>query len=398
MSFKVSIDNIFESNIRELESWGITSLEYEDLYKDIGHEKLKTIFSWLHAGYINLFRTMNDRLPTGEYGAHFWAAPSRELIFIIELTISLQSSLKKTEWAFSIDEYYDSLIKQCRDFLSNSGGSTIPPNMKKIDLCYIEPIFRLTKSIVINRESHSFVANLKQIGEGSYANVYKYKDAFYNKSFVLKRAKSDLEPKELERFKREFEEMQMLHSPFIVEVYSYNEERHEYIMELMDFSLDKYMSAHNSSMTLNERKSIILQLLKVFNYIHSKGMFHRDISINNVLLRKYDDVLIVKLSDFGLVKLSDSDLTSENTEFKGSLNDPSLKTEGFGNYGLLHEIYAITLLFSYILTGKTNWAKITDPAVKSFMVKGTDPDKTKRYQTLKELDVAVRKCIASMQK
>ena len=99
-------------------------------------------------------------------------------------------------------------------------------------------------------------------------------------------------------------------------------------------------------------------------------MFHRDISINNVLLRKYDDVLIVKLSDFGLVKLSDSDLTSENTEFKGSLNDPSLKIEGFGNYGLLHEIYAITLLFSYVLTGKTNWAKITDPAVKTFMEKG----------------------------
>lgn len=396
MSFIVNIDNILESNIRDLNAQAFTSFEYEDLYHDIANEKLKTIFSWLHAGYISLFRTMNERLPTGEYGAHFWAEPSRDLIFIIELTISLQSSLKKTEWAFSIDEYYDSLIKQCRDFLSNSGGSTIPPNMKKIDLCYIEPIFRLTKSIVINSESHSFVANLKQIGDGSYANVYKYKDEFYNRYFVLKRAKHDLDDKELERFEREFEEMQMLHSPFIVEVYSYHKEQHEYIMELMDFSLEKYISTHNSSITLNKRKSIILQLLKAFDYIHSKGMYHRDISVNNVLLRQYDDVLIVKLSDFGLVKLADSDLTSENTEFKGSLNDPSLKTEGFGNYGLLHEIYAITLLFSYILTGKTNWAKITDPAVKTFMEKGTNPDKTKRYQTLKELEMAVKKCIEDM--
>ena len=396
MSFVVNIDNILESNIRDLNAQGITSFEYEDLYKNIDNEKLKTIFSWLHAGYMSLFRTMNERLPTHEYGTHFWADPSRDLIFIIELTISLQSSLKKTKLAFSIDEYYDSLIRKCRDFLSKSGGSTIPPHMEKVEICYVEPIFNLTESVVINSESHSFVANLKQIGEGSYANVYKYKDEFYNRCFVLKRAKSDLDEKELQRFKREFEEMQMLNSPYIVEVYSYNENPHEYTMELMDCSLEKYISTHNSSMTLNERKNIIMQLLRAYGYLHSKGVFHRDISINNVLLKLYDDVMVVKISDFGLVKLTDSDLTSENTEFKGSLNDPSLKTEGFGKYGLLHEIYAITLLFSYVLTGKTNWAKITDPAVKAFMEKGTNPDKTKRYQTLKELEMAVKKCIEDM--
>ena len=33
------------------------------------------------------------------------------------------------------------------------------------------------------------VYNLKLIGEGSYANVYKYKDTFYNCNFVIKRAK-----------------------------------------------------------------------------------------------------------------------------------------------------------------------------------------------------------------
>ena len=141
---------------------------------------------------MNLFRTMNERLPTGDYGAHFWADPSRELIFIIELTISLQGSLKKTEWSFSVDEYYDDLIKQCREFLSNSGGSNIPPHMNKITLCYVEPIFNLTESVVVSSESHSFVSNLKPIGNGSYANVFRYTDEFYHRDFVLKRAKNDL--------------------------------------------------------------------------------------------------------------------------------------------------------------------------------------------------------------
>ena len=70
------------------------------------------------------------------------------------------------------------------------------------------------------------------------------------------------------------------------------------------------------------------------------------------MLRKYDDVLLVKISDFGLVKIVDNELTSENSELKGSLNDPALKVEGFSNYGLLHELYAITLLFCYTVYEK----------------------------------------------
>ena len=397
MAFRLNIDNILETNIRELNSHGITSFEYEELYSDISNEKLKTVFTWLHGGYMNLFRTMNERLPTGDYGAHFWADPSRELIFIIELTISLQGSLKKTEWAFSIDEYYDDLIKQCREFLSNSGGSTLPPHMNKITLCYVEPIFHLKDTVIVN-SSTSTVVNLKPIGNGSYANVFRYTDNFYNKDFVLKRAKSNLNEKELQRFKREFEEMQSLHSPYIVEVYSYNDSKHEYIMELMDYTLEDYIKIHNQSMTLPERRNIIMQLLRAYGYLHSKNIYHRDISPKNVLIKQYDDTLVVKLSDFGLVKIVDSELTSENTEIKGSLNDPALKTEGFENYGLIHELYAITLLFTYVLTGKTNWAKINDSIIKPFMDKGTNPDKSKRFQTLEELGDAVKACLVSLER
>lgn len=397
MSFRLNIDNVLETAIRELNNNGFTSFEYEDLYGNIGNEKLKTIFSWLHGGYIQLFRTMNERLPSGEHGAHFWAEPSRSLIFLIELTIMLQGNLKKTEWSFSIDEYYDSLIKQCRDFLSNSGGSAIPPHMERIVLCYVEPIFQLTESITVSRESQPVFANLKGVGEGSYARVFRYTDPFYQKDFVVKRAKPDLNEKEIQRFKREFEEMKSLHSPYIVEVYSYNEEKHEYTMELMDLSLEKYISMNNQSMTLQERKNIIMQLLRAFGYLHSKGIFHRDISPKNVLLKQYDDTLVVKLSDFGLVKIVESDLTSENTEFKGSLNDPALKTEGFANYGFLHEVYAMTLLFAYVMTGKSNWAKIDNPTIKTFMNKGTNPDKTKRFQTLDELANAVKACFAELE-
>lgn len=389
----MNINNLLESKIRELNSRGITSFEYENLYENIGNERLITLFSWIHGGYINLFRTMNERLPTGDYEAHFWAEPSRELIFIIEQTIELQSALKKTEWAFSINEYYDNLIKQCRDFLSNSGGSRIPPHMDKIELYYLEPIFHLTESITVNSESHNYVSNLKAIGEGSYAKVFKYRDEFYNQNFVVKRAKKELTEKELFRFKQEFEQMESLNSPYIVKVYSYIDKRNEYIMEYMDCTLEKYVDDNNMQLTIKERKNIILQLIRGYEYLHSKGMLHRDVSIKNVLVKKYESLNVYKISDFGLVKIPESDVTSVNTELKGSLNDPSLKTRGFANYDILDEIYALTLLFSYILSGKKNPAKIDDKNIRKFMDKGTNADRGKRYQSLDELKIAAIKCV-----
>lgn len=251
--------------------------------------------------------------------------------------------------------------------------------------------------IVVPHPSEKIYAGLRPIGEGSYAKVYRYTDEFYQRDFALKRANPTLDDKELVRFHREYQTMSELHSPYIVEVYSYNEDKNEYIMELMDYSLEKYISNNNATISVDYRRKIIMQLLSAYKYLHSKKIYHRDISIRNVLLKQYDDTLIAKISDFGLVKIQNSELTSENTVFKGSLNDPALKVEGFANYGLLHEIYAITLLFAYIMTGKSNWAKISDPDICSFIQKGTNPDKNKRFQSLDELGRAVKYCLEKLQ-
>ena len=49
----------------------------------------------------------------------------------------------------------------------------------------------MEKSIIVKKTDTEMVYNLKLIGEGSYANVYKYKDTFYNCNFVIKRAKKN---------------------------------------------------------------------------------------------------------------------------------------------------------------------------------------------------------------
>lgn len=392
----MNLNNYIESKMREF-GLTITSVsEYSELYSNISNIRLKVIFSHLHAEYIRLFRTMNERLPTKDYPAHFLADPSRELIAIVETTFEMFNTLKPTEFAFLIEKEYFEIISKCRDFLCKSGGSSIPEHTPKIQLYYTKPIFLPSGSVVIDSPEKKLNAMLKLVGEGSYAQVFKFKDTFYDKTYALKRAKKDLDDKELERFKREFEQMKSMNSPYIVEVYSFNQETNEYIMEFLDCTLEKYIKDNNSTITLDERQGIILQLIRGYQYLHSKVLFHRDISFKNVLVKKHENVNVFKISDFGLVKIPNSDLTSENSELKGCLNDPTLKTKGFGNYDLLDEIYALTLLFVYVLMGKTNFGNIKEAHMRNFMDNGTNPDRSKRFQDLEELKSGVLRCISNM--
>ncbi len=179
--------------------------------------------------------------------------------------------------------------------------------------------------------------------------------------------------------------MKQLSSPYVVEVYSYNDVNHEYVMEYMDCTIEKFISKNNEVLTFKIKKNLAVQVLRGFKYIHSKELLHRDISPKNILIKKYDDVTIAKISDFGLVKIPESQLTSNNTEYKGYFNDPELRLDGFSSYSIIHETYALTRLIFFIMTGRTNTEKITHESLKQFVAKGLNPDKSKRYKSIDEL-------------
>lgn len=245
--------------------------------------------------------------------------------------------------------------------------------------------FREIDHIETDSAAEPVYAELKLIGGGSYAQVYKYYDARYDKWYALKRAKKDLDEKELIRFKREFEDMKKLNSLYILDVYNYDTIKKQYTMELMDCTLEQYINKNNDSIEEKQRRKISLQLFNAFEYIHSQGFLHRDICPKNILVKQYDDSVIIKISDFGLVKEVESELTSDSTDIKGYYNDPTLKIEGFKNYNILHEIYALTQVIIFVMTGKTNFDNLKEEKLRAYLLQGTNPDKTKRFQSLDEM-------------
>jgi len=256
----MNIDNVIEAQYRRLKN--VADDEFSELYVAITHEKLRAVFGTVHRDLVNLFGSMNQRLPTGpESEAHYWADPSRELLEAIDIIERLERPLKNTQYSFTIDPYYKELLEKCKTFLRNGGGSAIPRNMEKVDIYYTIPIFIMQTTITLVGKNE-LTAQLNIIGEGSYAQVFKYYDEFYCKEFVVKRALKDLSGKEIDRFKTEFDTMKSLKSPYVVDVYRYDEKKNEYYMEYMDQTLLKYINMNNSLLSVESRKGICLQILK----------------------------------------------------------------------------------------------------------------------------------------
>ncbi|PEW27349.1 protein kinase family protein [Bacillus thuringiensis] len=342
---------------------------------------LKEIFSFFHSELNQLFSHLNVRLSTG----HYTAQESRNLIGYINAINKFQVDLSTTEVAFNLCTYYKRTINECQEFLKPSGGSPIPADFKSVNIIEMGPIFELQTGISVTRSGASIPFRLKTIGEGSYATVHKYKDTFYNQFFAVKKARKNLNETEYNRFRTEFLEMRKLKSPYILEVYKFDDENRQYIMEYANDSLHSYILKNNNSMTFSQRNSLIQQIFKAFIYLHEKDILHRDISPTNILVKTYEDTEIIKVSDFGLVKLEDSQLTNQYTELKGVFNDPLLAEVGFSNYKKHHEIYALTRLIYFIITAKMQISTYPNTHFQGFVAKGINRNIEERYKSVQEM-------------
>jgi eukaryotic-like serine/threonine-protein kinase len=354
-----------------------SSAAFSRLYED--DDEFGHMFSVLHKQLNQHFDDINDRARSTR---HYWADNSRNLIVLIDELNNDMHDLKRAGVDVTFAPSYQDAIDRCEPWLSRSGGSDVPENFEQVKLIRYEPVFRrVTDTIKLNKQQGNL--KLSMVGEGSYAHVYSYIDPDYGIRFAVKRAKRGIDERDLQRFKREFEVMKKLRFPYVIEVYRYDDERNEYRMEFCDETLRTYISKRNAGLTFSTRKRIALQFLYGINYLHSQGLLHRDISLQNVLVKVFaGGAVLVKLSDFGLVKDTASDFTRTKTEMRGTIRDPLL--ESFKDYAVSNEIYAIGWVLSFIFTGRES-LRPGSPEVTQIVQKCVDHNADGRYRTVLDL-------------
>ncbi|MEV8512865.1 protein kinase family protein [Dactylosporangium sp. NPDC051484] len=361
------------------------SQAFTRLYDD---PELGPMFAYFHEQLTEHFDSINGRARSTR---HYWADNSRQLIALVDDLAQAFQVLKASGVALRFDDRYRLAVDRCLPWLSMGGGSTVPEDFEPVVLVRYEPVFVRTATTTVLKKDRR-PANLKMEGEGSYAIVYSYIDPDYGIKFAIKRAKKGIGDRDLIRFKNEFETMKRLSFPYILDVYQYDDARNEYRMEFCNDTLRSFIARRNNNLSFPSRKRIALQFLYAISYLHSQPLLHRDISLQNVLLKVYESgAVLVKLSDFGLVKDPSSTFTRTRTEMRGTIRDPLL--HDFRLYGVVNEIYAIGWVLSYIFTGRESLSTTGDE-VSRIVQKCAAHDIASRYQSVRDLIADVEQLTA----
>ena len=116
----------------------------------------------------------------------------------------------------------------------------------------------------------------------------------------------DFKP-EIEKFNREIENMKLCKNEYSVDIYDYYETEKEFIiiMELCDDTLFHELCRvpGNSGFKSKQIKQILNQLNEVFKIMNKNKISHRDIKLNNILVKYLDEShkkFKVLLSDYGI--------------------------------------------------------------------------------------------------
>ena len=180
--------------------------------------------------------------------------------------------------------------------------------------------------IEINEDYHKYYDIIDRIGTGSFGVVYKAKKKDTNEERAIKvfdkeniraniRNESFREPSEEEMKSytdsliHEIENMKIVqnineeneNTVKFYDCYNNNDE-FAIVMELCDASLMDIFTKREDPYNIEEIKGILIQLNHSFRIMNENKLVHRDLKLQNILVKYDKDKTIMKLTDYGLSK------------------------------------------------------------------------------------------------
>lgn len=219
----------------------------------------------------------------------------------------------------------------------------------------------------------------------------------------------------LKRIEQEIRILWDLEHKDVVKIYSsyFDKESENYyiIMELVDgLNIEQYVEK-NGPIPEDLTVKLMIEILDVMQYVHSKGYIHRDIKPSNIMIREN---MSISLLDFGVARDTNSSSMTQYGTIIGTDGYMSPEqAEGF-NIDWRSDIYALGCVFFYMLTGHhayntlssefetqeairntsfprlSKYKKNTDERLQLILDHATDKNMLKRYQTCSDFAKALR--------
>ncbi len=252
------------------------------------------------------------------------------------------------------------------------------------------------------------------VGVGGMANVYRGTDLKTGNQIAVNVLKDEfLDNEELvRRFKNESKAISILSHPNIVKVYdvSVTDKLQYIVMEYVDgITLKEYLKQRGGALTWKETVHFATQILSALQHAHSKGIIHRDVKPQNIMLLADGSI---KMMDFGIARFSRAQSQTVSDKAIGSVHYISPEQAKGERTDARTDIYSVGVMLYEMLSGRLPFdgdgavsiaimqisekpkplaeiAPQTPAGLRQITEKAMEKDPDKRYQSAQEMLAAI---------
>jgi serine/threonine-protein kinase len=229
---------------------------------------------------------------------------------------------------------------------------------------------------------------LEEIGRGGMGTVWRARHRTLGRTVAVKLLPEQLarEPEFRARFEREAKALALLDHPNIVRVHDHGQqdERSFIVLELVEGRT----LAEAIPLDVARALEVASQLLDALSYAHKRGVVHRDVKPQNILL---DAEGRVKVTDFGIARI----VQGAETDWRVTASNVAVGTPGYLAPEALRgappdprrDVYAAGVVLYEAATGKLPIGSFAPPpaALEPIVRRALAPDPEKRYATADEM-------------
>ena len=184
--------------------------------------------------------------------------------------------------------------------------------------------------------------------------------------------------------KKLYQTLQKIKNPYIPKIFVIQEKNNKLTL------IEEYIEGKTLDQQKNSKeqvKDIMHQLCDCLYYLHSlkPPIIHRDIKPENIIYHNHK----VTLLDFGIARFLDS-TKKKDTLILGSAGYAAPEQFGFEQSNPKTDIYALGKLMNYLLNGTLENQDNIPLDLKKIILKATQIDYKNRYNSFKEMDLAIQ--------
>ena len=251
------------------------------------------------------------------------------------------------------------------------------------------------------------------IGVGGMANVYKAYDVVEARTVAVKILREEYMNNDefMRRFRNESRAISLLDHPNIVKVYDviFSNRIQSIVMEYIDgITLKDYID-QEKVLRWKEAVHFTVQILRALQHAHDKGIVHRDIKPQNIMLLADGSI---KMMDFGIARFSRAQSQTVSDKAIGSVHYISPEQAKGERTDARTDIYSVGVMLYEMLSGRLPFdgdgavsiaimqisekpkplaeiAPQTPAGLRQITEKAMEKDPDKRYQSAQEMLAAI---------